>query len=727
MTLHRQGYDKFPEGRNIMLCRMTPADKLRLMRGVPKNAVYIKECIRAFWKMNLRQDLTDTRHMRAESFWHNARFQLNATPRERKSFSTVLDVQIVGDVFDSSTNAPRTAENWEVWIRQLYSEHEEREQLEGEVKATACRLVELTSQMPDSVIQAVQQQAGSKATPKGEAIVALVKPGEQNQEGEVYAMVSACGETRVRLDAYGVPHSTGISNKDCSLVAREVEIWKTKSGGRVRGPCEAIFPKLDGWLLDGRKVKLNSLSVNKMTAALALRKFKPPASEEAWNERRNKTLRWKDGWKITSFYATPRDQVTWLKFQHRTLYTVGHDTTVADNTCRACSEPESQLHLITCGVLYEEYWKRVVELLVATGMEEPDNVTDFLITGQLSDEETAKREYLGVIFIAFRCLYAAIVESRLDSVPLDLEAAYDRMVSMVVSRLKASGEKWLDWVRRGERKRKPHIIPQRHCDKCVMFHEPTGEYELHGAIVNAKCAIDFKKGIGKTRERPARDWHTGPREARTRVCAGATAEAPSVEGTHTKRAQSAEKEEVAPASDEWRDMAGGAITFLQAQARGAHAQCTLAAVRNLRRNPDYSVRRLSERCYGAEYMDDIRSPDWPALILPILREGEVVKRVAAQAVGAEELSDFRAGVVVMEGHVVCFFYDGDGGFRVYDNDSKERQEGRPRLMRADEILDEMSGGTYNTIFGAIQNTSDLSCRLGPAITTLMHTRRQRQH
>ena len=96
---------------------------------------------------------------------------------------------------------------------------------------------------------------------------------------------------------------------------------------------------------------------------------------------------------------------------------MGHDTTVADNTCRACSEPESQLHLITCGVLYEEYWKRVVELLVATCMEEPDNVTDFLITGQLSDEETAKREYLGVIFIAFRCLYAAIVESRLDSVP----------------------------------------------------------------------------------------------------------------------------------------------------------------------------------------------------------------------------------------------------------------------------------------------------------------------
>ena len=536
-------------------------------------------------------------------------------------------------------------------------------------------------------------------------------------------MTSTHGDVRVRLDAYGVPHSTGVLNKDRTLVTRDVEVWRTKSGGRVRGPCEAIFPKLDGWLLDGRKVKLNSLSVSKMTAALALRKFKPPASEEAWNERRNKKLRWKDGWKITSFYATPRDQVTWLKFQHRTLYTVGHDTTVEDNTCRACSEPESQLHLITCGVLYEEYWSRVVGLLVATGMSEPENVTDFLITGQLSDEQTAGREYLGVLFIAFRCLYAALTESRLDSVPLDLEAAYERLVSMVVSRLNASGEKWLEWVRRGERKRKPHIIPQRHCDKCVMSCEPTGEYKLHDAIVNAKYAIDFTRRTRRARERPERGWHTGPPAAHTWARAAAAIQAPVAEHEHTEAALHT-GEEAAPALDEWRDMSGDAITFLEARAKGVHAQCTLASVRNLRRNPEYSVRRLAERCIGARYMDDIRSPDWPALILPILREGEVVKRVAVQSVGAGELCDFRAGVVVMEEHVVCFHYDEDGGFRVYDNDSRERQEGRPRLMRADEILDEMSAGAFNTVFGAIQDTADLSRRLGPAITTLVHARRR---
>ena len=53
VMVDKQGYDKFPEGRNIFFCRMTPADKLRLMRGVPRKAVYIKECIKAFWKLNL--------------------------------------------------------------------------------------------------------------------------------------------------------------------------------------------------------------------------------------------------------------------------------------------------------------------------------------------------------------------------------------------------------------------------------------------------------------------------------------------------------------------------------------------------------------------------------------------------------------------------------------------------------------------------------------------------
>ena len=89
---------------------------------------------------------------------------------------------------------------------------------------------------------------------------------------------------------------------------------------------------------------------------------------------------------------------------------------------------------------------------------------------------------------------------------------------------------------------------------------------------------------------------------------------------------------------------------------------------------------------------------------------------------AEEMSDFRAGVILVRGHVVCFHNDDEGGFRLYDNDSRERLAGKPRRMAAYTILDEMNVGNYPTIMGILSESSDLSRRLGPAITTMFDSR-----
>ena len=93
--------------------------------------------------------------------------------------------------------------------------------------------------------------------------------------------------------------------------------------------------------------------------------------------------------------------MTWLKFQHRTLYTVGHDSSVTDKTCRACSEVENQLHLVTCGVIRTEFWDPIINMLVEAGMGVPVTATDVLITGQLSEYESADPRYLETISIAF--------------------------------------------------------------------------------------------------------------------------------------------------------------------------------------------------------------------------------------------------------------------------------------------------------------------------------------
>ena len=58
---------------------------------------------------------------------------------------------------------------------------------------------------------------------------------------------------------------------------------------------------------------------------------------------------------------------------------------------------------------------------------------------------------------------------------------------------------------------------------------------------------------------------------------------------------------------------------------------------------------------------------------------------------------------------------GDGTYRLYGNDSEERQRGTFEEMRADELITRYRDGYMVCI---LPDGSDLSTRLGPAITTM---------
>ena len=94
-----------------------------------------------------------------------------------------------------------------------------------------------------------------------------------------------------------------------------------------------------------------------------------------------------------------------------------------DNTCRACPCVETQLHLCECDVIRREYWSVLLDVLRDTGMPPPENVTAFIATGALSESHAISRFHASVWFLGWRCLYAAVVNSRVDAKPLDLDAA----------------------------------------------------------------------------------------------------------------------------------------------------------------------------------------------------------------------------------------------------------------------------------------------------------------
>ena len=85
-------------------------------------------------------------------------------------------------------------------------------------------------------------------------------------------------------------------------------------------------------------------------------------------------------------------------------------------------------------------------------------------------------------------MYAAMVQSRLDAKPIDLEKALRRTVAIIIGRLRAYGKRWKRWVHTGRFRRnekgavEPRVIPQKHRDKKVIRQRADGEYEISGAL-----------------------------------------------------------------------------------------------------------------------------------------------------------------------------------------------------------------------------------------------------
>jgi hypothetical protein len=280
----------------------------------------------------------------------------------------------------------------------------------------------------------------------------------------------------------------------------------------VCGPKGEVFPRPEGWYVDGKNVRLDKLSVGAITRIFAARKFKPAASELAWNARLSKQLPWKKIWKMKSTFATPRDQFTGLRLQHRNLFTAAReDPPMHECRCEGCTETENQLHLCECSTLRNEYWTHLVKVGTDSGMPPPEEITDFLATGAMSDTKVISAHYSVLWFIGWRCLYAEIVHSRIENQKLDLQRALKRATAMTIGRLRAHGKGWANWISAGRFHRKPRVIPRSHQNKGLFRSDRHGEYEL------AEPLVDLAKRLEIWKDRPRPTQLTPATAPRTRM------------------------------------------------------------------------------------------------------------------------------------------------------------------------------------------------------------------
>ena len=116
----KQAQPKYPEGRGILFSRLSKGEKYDLLRTIPKRASYVKDCIRAHFKLGLAQHIDPeevSTSLPAEPLWRNHRFTLPVDRPTMKYYHLTLNLRQLVDIIHPRTRRIRTADQWRALIK----------------------------------------------------------------------------------------------------------------------------------------------------------------------------------------------------------------------------------------------------------------------------------------------------------------------------------------------------------------------------------------------------------------------------------------------------------------------------------------------------------------------------------------------------------------------------------------------------------------------------------
>ena len=149
----------------------------------------------------------------------------------------------------------------------------------------------------------------------------------------------------------------------------------------------------------------------------------------------------------------------------------------------ACDEVENILHLAKCPIIRAEFWDEVMKLLTDLGMAQPEDKTAFIVLGRITAKKVIDKHLAGIMFLAWRCLYAEITRARIEHDNPDMQAALKRIGTITVTRLMTYGAYWRKWSAQRKWTTKGHLTALSLREQTVLRLEATGDYEIHDAIL----------------------------------------------------------------------------------------------------------------------------------------------------------------------------------------------------------------------------------------------------
>jgi hypothetical protein len=120
--------------------------------------------------------------------------------------------------------------------------------------------------------------------------------------------------------------------------------------------------------------------------------------------------------------------------------------------------------------------------MVSMGFPTPTHTPSFLAVGRLDENKVIGKNQSGILFISWRCLYATLVDGRIEDKKPDLTAAFNRTLYLIIARLTRYGEKWLKWRNINKNTNHKHMIPKKHQNKIVITQTDEGKYKIHHYI-----------------------------------------------------------------------------------------------------------------------------------------------------------------------------------------------------------------------------------------------------
>ena len=522
----QRGRRRFPEGRGIFYANISKYDQYAILKNIPRRAVYIKECIRAHFKLEIQpnlqphEDMPDT--LPSEPFFRSHRFNLGIPKKDQEYYYTKLGISRMADLIHPKTRMIRTPQQWAHlvlrrgmeetrWTGHL-AEHATWALGDDVAKNAAIdranKLCAIVRKIPPGILAWLEVHMQMSAPRADELRCMLGTDGwiygrytKTDSIGEAYRMMEK--------DAVGKLTDLGTTRHFTRDESFKVAWWnvdKTNYFGagdvepRLLGPVHHTFPRTTGWKIDGDEVRLDELSIRVRTRLLAVRKMKALSAEAAWTIFRRLPLPmpWNKIWRIRSFYVSPRDQLAWLKVMHRNLYLAGN-AKEDDTSCRTCDERENIMHLVQCGDMLAKFWNKIAAVMVRMGFTVPHMRMEreaFWLLGRLDHAKAVGPEQAGIMFIAWRCLYAAIVHSRVENAPLDLPRAYNRVWQMTITRLRAEGEKWNLWHRMNENTGNKSFFPLEYRERGVIRFDEAANY-----IINPEILAEYENTRPRSSER----------------------------------------------------------------------------------------------------------------------------------------------------------------------------------------------------------------------------------